>query len=492
MTDTTMNPDVPALPPEARPVGKLHAMEIMFRRVFAVNLLIQAAIIAVIAHGMKSVHAGSVHHDAEHLKTIFLAGSIGAAVFGIGLALWSMRAVRRHTGPLSALYRGIAEGNLHPEIGTFNVHEHDDAGRVAMSAARLLTELRTVAAHADLIAAGDLSGDLEPRHDHDELRRALSGMTHGLRGMVGEISAAADRVSGVSGRVAGEAAEAGRSVEEIARAVGEVAHGAERQVRSVDAVRRLSDEVTASTRDSVAKAEQAAGEAGRARELAQQGASAVGAATEAMAEVRGASEEVTRTIQALGERSQRIGSMVDTIGGIAEQTNLLALNAAIEAARAGDQGRGFAVVADEVRKLAEESRQAATSIAQLVGEIRGETDRAVRVVEDGAARTQDGVGTVEAARSSFAAIGEAVEVTSARVAEIAATVAEIAGSSTRMTGDVAEVAAIAEQSSAAAEQVMASTQQTSASTHQIAASAEVLATSARELHTLAGRFRLTV
>ena len=79
-----------------------------------------------------------------------------------------------------------------------------------------------------------------------------------------------------------------------------------------------------------------------------------------------------------------------TIGftGISEQTNLLALNAAIEAARAGEQGRGFAVVAEEVRKLAEESQQAALSIATLIGEIQTETQAAAAVVEQGAARTE--------------------------------------------------------------------------------------------------------
>jgi methyl-accepting chemotaxis protein len=480
-----------ALPPEVQRVSKWKSPHRRVTTVMYGNLVAQALLIAYVAHGMKSIHGAHVVHDAHQLRTVFLAGSITALFIGIGLAVVSLAETKRQLKPLVTVTGAISDGDLHPAVEAFPVQEHDDSQRANMAVALLLSELRTIAAHAERIAEGDLSHDLEPRSENDELRRALAGMTVGLREMVGAMSAAADKVSEVSTRVAGEAAESGRSVSEISRAVNEVAHGAERQVRSVEAVRGLSGEVSRSTQDSAASAQQAADEAGRAQQLAKDGATAVGNATQAMDQVRGASEEVTRTIRALGERSTRIGSMVDTIGGIAEQTNLLALNAAIEAARAGEQGRGFAVVADEVRKLAEESQTAAHSIAELVTEIRAETERAVQVVEDGAARTQDGVATVEAARSSFAAIGEAVEVTSSRVADIAAAIGGIATSSSKMTEDVTDVASVAEESSAAAEQVAASTVETETSTQQIASSAEELAASARELHKLAGRFKLT-
>jgi methyl-accepting chemotaxis protein len=195
-----------------------------------------------------------------------------------------------------------------------------------------------------------------------------------------------------------------------------------------------------------------------------------------MASVRQSSDSVSHAIAGLSRKSEQIGGIVETITGIAGQTNLLALNAAIEAARAGEQGRGFAVVAEEVRKLAEESQQAAAMISDLVHQIQTETASVVTIVEDGARRSEEGVGVVEQARDAFERIGLAVEDMTLRIGEIASS--------------VGEVATVAAQSSAAAVQVSASTQETSASTQEIAASAQSLAQTAGELERLVAQFQL--
>jgi methyl-accepting chemotaxis protein len=255
--------------------------------------------------------------------------------------------------------------------------------------------------------------------------------------------------------------EAGRAVGEIASAVSNVAHGAEQQVRLVEQTREVTD---------------ASGSAAlRAHEVAEQGVVTVGKADQAMSAVRESSSAIAETIHTLAGKSEQIGGIVQTITGISEQTNLLALNAAIEAARAGEQGRGFAVVAEEVRKLAEESQQAAATIAGIIHEIQGETEKAVSVVEEGNRRTLEGAAVVGEARTAFEAIGSSVDEIRVKIDAIISA-----------TG---EVAMVAESSSASTEQVSASTEQTSASAQQIAASAQELAKTAEGLQTLVGQFR---
>jgi methyl-accepting chemotaxis protein len=316
-------------------------------------------------------------------------------------------------------------------------------------------------------------------------------MVENLRSMVSEVTGAAGNLSSASQQMAATSEEAGRAVSEIALSVGEVAAGAQRQVTAVEEASRKAAAVAEAAARGVDQASQTAGSAEGSRSAAQEGASAVARVTTAIDGVRESAGVAVEAIRSLDHKSSQIGTIVETITAIAEQTNLLALNAAIEAARAGDQGRGFAVVAEEVRKLAEESEQAAQTIAGLIAEIQSETTRVVSVVEESTQRSAEGAETVGEAKLAFERIDESVQGMAGGVNEIIGVIQEIAELAAGMESDMREVAAVAEESSASSEQVSAATQQTSASTEQIAASAQELASSAGRLEQLCERFSLS-
>ncbi len=336
------------------------------------------------------------------------------------------------------------------------------------------------------MADGDYSRDIDPafmrRSDEfGEMAKAFDTLNNNMRHVIRNIMQATEQVSASSEELTASADQSAQAANQIAASITSVAGAATEQVAAANESASVVEQMSVGLQQVAANANQVAAQSAQAADKAKTGGQSVDKAVSQMGQIENTVNTSAAVVAKLGERSKEIGQIVDTIAGIAGQTNLLALNAAIEAARAGEQGRGFAVVAEEVRKLAEQSQEAAKKIADLIGEIRGDTDKAVVAMNDGTREVKTGAEVVNAAGVAFREIVALVSEVSGQVKEISAAVQQMAGGSQQIVGSVRKIDMLSK-SSAAEEQL--------ASMEEIASSSQALAKLAEDLHVTVNRFRV--
>ncbi|MBP5454743.1 MAG: hypothetical protein J6Y09_09095, partial [Lachnospiraceae bacterium] len=162
------------------------------------------------------------------------------------------------------------------------------------------------------------------------------------------------------------------------------------------------------------------------------------------------------------EAGEKINELADAIMQITSQTNLLSLNASIEAARAGEAGRGFAVVAGEIAALADQSKNTALNIQEIVEEsnrsvvnVREQVNKLIELVKTDVIDTfgnfseqskhfNTGIVTIQEAVN---AIGDAMDALNASVDEIAREITSVNSASSENSSGVAEIIQKNEQTS---------------------------------------------
>jgi twitching motility protein PilJ len=321
---------------------------------------------------------------------------------------------------------------------------------------RLLSEISE-------LADGDLTVNATVTEDFTgAIADAINYSIGALRDLVISINTTAVQVTGAAQSTRGTAAQL---TEASKRQAQQIAKAGQAIIGMANAIKKIS-----------ANAVESADVATNSVDIASKGAAVVRETIAGMDTIREQIQETSKRIKRLGESALEIGEIVGLIDDIADQTNILALNAAIQAATAGEAGRGFAVVADEIQRLAERSGDATKQIGALVNTIQGDTEEAVRSMEDSTRRVVEGASIAQRGGEALSAI-EKVSV-------------ELAGQIEDISQRSRTQAAVASNISGTMTIIQEITTQTSAGTNETAASIERLAERANELKKSVAGFTL--
>ena len=358
---------------------------------------------------------------------------------------------------------------------------------------KIVGQLDSVVSAMKKIAGGDLQiKDLEIKSQDEigALSESVNDMKGKLKKLLTNVAQCSERVAASSEELTAGTQQTSESINMVASSMEQMTTRTAEQEQTIktleEKIQNMVDKMDELSQTALDMEKIATDSATNAAN----GKAKVDAAIEAMKNIAERVSSSAKVIGEHGKRSDEIGQIVETISGIAGQTNLLALNAAIEAARAGEHGRGFAVVSEEVRKLAEQSGEAATTIAKLIGSIQADTNSAVESIEEGNECVKEGTQSVAETGEALQGIEEQSNKLTTNVEKSLAGIGEIFMSNQEIFDAISKVRAIADNSNDTATSISAATQEQTATMQEVADASKTLAELAGEMQSEVEQFKL--
>ncbi len=251
----------------------------------------------------------------------------------------------------------------------------------------------------------------------------------------------------------------GSASQTVSQAVQEISIGATNNAESIQDQTLYVDEIQNKLKDTSSYSNQMNNASEKTEEIVTKGKGIVEDLTEKAKIVNENNDHVFNTMEALKKKTNEMVEIVDLISNISEQTNLLALNAAIEAARVGEAGKGFAVVADEVRQLAEQSKESANHINEIIQQFREETNNSVKAVTNLRETNKEQNLLIKETETVFNNISNNTGDVKQKVELVRNRIDEIVEANQNIVESINDISAVSQQTTASAEEATSITQE---------------------------------
>ena len=195
---------------------------------------------------------------------------------------------------------------------------------------------------------------------------------------------------------------------EIAATIEQQERIAVQQAASVNQTTTTMDELSASSRQSAMQAESALENASHVLNMAAEGSKVVQKTQQGMLNLTEKVGGIAEQVLHLSQQTNQIANITNLVSDLANQTNMLAINATVEAVRAGEQGKGFGVVAREIRRLADQSKQSAAEINDLINDIQNAINKTVMVTDEGNTTLDNSLKLTEGTAQTFNHVANAI------------------------------------------------------------------------------------